>query len=103
MTLFCGYSYDGVSAALGVQHTKVSWAMGNFFGISLYIMVISRIYLWYILGIYWVYHGHIFGILGYIMKIGFQYISYHLVHLMSIISIFTIMSLPNTTISSAYS
>ena len=23
MTLFGGYSYDGVSAALGVQHTKV--------------------------------------------------------------------------------
>ena len=66
-------------------------------------MVTSRTYLWYILGIYWVYHGHIFGILGYIMKIGFQYKSYHLVHLMSITIIFTIMSLPNTTISSANS
>ena len=103
MTEFGGYSFDGVSAVIGVQHTEVSWAMGNFFEISLYIMVISWIYLLYIFGIYWVYHGHIFGILGYIMKIGFQYISYHLVNLMSIISIFTIMSLPNTTISSAYS
>ena len=61
-----------MSAAIGVQHTEVRWAMGNFFGISMYVMVISRTYLWYILGIYWVYHGHIFGILGYIMKIGFR-------------------------------
>ena len=87
-----------MSAAIGVQHTEVpnlgvSWAMGNFFGISWYIMVISRKYLWYFLGLYWVYHGHIFGILGYILKIGFQYISYHLADLVSIISIYTIMSL----------
>ena len=101
MTEFDSYSYDGVSAVIGVQHTEVSWALGNFF--RNFFVFKSRTYLWYFLGIYWVYHGHIFGILGYIMKIGFQYISYHLVHLMSIISIFTIMSLPNTTISSAYS
>ena len=61
MTLFGSYSYDGVSAAIRVQHTEVpnlgvSWAMGNFFRISWYIMVTSRTY------ISLVYFGHVLGI-----------------------------------------
>ena len=64
--------------------------------ISGHVMGISGTYLWYTLGKYWVYHGHI-------LKIGFQYISYHLADIVSIISIYTIISLQNTTISIANS
>ena len=60
-----------------------------FLGISGHIMGISCTYLWYILGIYWVYQEHILSILGHILKIVFQNISYYLAHLLSIISIFS--------------
>ena len=86
-------SLAGIGHKLGI-----SLVMG-IFRIFLHIMGILRTYLWYMLGISWVYLEHILGILGHMLKIGFQYISYHLAHLVSIISIFTMLSLPNTTIS----
>ena len=62
MTEFDSYSYDGVSAVIGVQHTEVSWAMGNFFRnffvYNGYISDISLVYFGHILGISWAYLWH---------------------------------------------